>query len=329
MRENKMDNIRFVLIFLVALGHFFEVSVSGTLKNATELIYSFHMPVFVFVSGYFAKFNPKRIVRTYLYCGILMQVLYYFFLKYYIGNGAMEIQYSIPYYTLWYLFAMAFYTMIVPLIETDSLGRKIAILVISFAISLIAGTDPGVGYPFASGRFFAFLPFFVLGFYCKNMGITQKLAGIKLRYKALGGAILLAAVAAFEFYIIKNPYIEFIDMTYSYPYDQTMIGWKARAILLAGGLLWIAFFLVATPNKRIPLVSSIGANTLPIYIFHGFVVKILIDCGLINLSPKIYAPVAVAVSFLFLLVFGNKIASNVAKWGFTGHWLSLFDKKTK
>lgn len=329
MRESKMDNIRFVLIFFVALGHFFEVSASDALKNATEFIYSFHMPVFVFISGYFAKFNAKRIVRTYFYCGILLQVIYYFFLKYYVGNSAMEIQYSIPYYTLWYLFAMAFYTMIIPLIDTDSLGRKIAITAICFAISMIAGTDPGVGYPFASGRFFAFLPFFVLGYYCKKDGITEKISGLKLKYKLLCGAVLAVAVAAFEFYIIRNPYIVFIDMTYSYHYDQTMIGWKARAILLAGGLLWVAFFLLATPNKKIPIISGIGSNTFPIYIFHGFVVKILLECGLLNLAPKVYAPLAVVFSLVFLLLFGNRIASNVAKWGFTGHWLSLFDKKAK
>jgi len=327
MRESKMDNIRFVLIFFVALGHFFEVSASETLKNATEFIYSFHMPVFVFVSGYFAKFNPKRIVRTYFYCGILMQILYYFFYKYYIGNQTMIFQCSIPNYTLWYLFAMAFYTMIIPLIDTEGLGRRIAITAVCFAISMIAGTDPGVGYPFASGRFFAFLPFFVLGYYCRKGAVTEKLSKLSLRLKILGGAVLAAAVAVFEMYIIKNPYIEFIDMTYSFHYDQTLIGWKARAILLAGGILWVAFFLVATPNKKIPLVSAVGANTFPIYIFHGFLVKILIECGLIDLSVMVYAPVAAALSLVFLLVFGNKIASTVAKWGFTGHWLSLFDKK--
>lgn len=241
----------------------------------------------------------------------------------------MEIQYSIPYYTLWYLFAMAFYTMIIPLIETESIVRKIVIVALCFAISLIAGTDPGVGYPFASGRFFAFLPFFVLGFYCKNIGITQKLANIKLRYKIICGAALAIAVAALEFYIIKSPSVVFIDMTYSYYYDQTMIGWKARALLLLTGLLWTAFFVVATPNKKIPLISKIGANTFPIYIFHGFVVKILIECGMINLNPTLYAPLAVVISLGFLLLFGNKVASNVAKWGFTGHWLSLFDKKEK
>ncbi len=327
MRESRMDNIRFVLIFFVALGHFFEVSQSGVLKDATEFIYSFHMPVFVFVSGYFAKFNPKRIVRTYFYCGILMQILYFFFQKYYIYNNGMKLSFSTPYYTLWYLFAMAFYTMIVPLIDTESIGRKVAIVAVCFAIAMIAGTDPGIGYPFASGRFFAFLPFFVLGFYCRKSGLTEKISGLRLPARILGGVLLSAAVAVLELYIIKSPGIKFIDMTYCFHYDQTVMGWKARAILLAGGLLWVALFLVATPNKRIPLISNIGANTLPIYIFHGFVVRILLKCGLLRLSVGTYVPVAVAASVLFLLVFGNKIASTVAKWGFTGHWLSLFDKK--
>lgn len=329
MREMKMDNIRFVLIFLVALGHFCEFSANPVLKYATEFIYSFHMPVFVFVSGYFAKFNAKRVVRTYLYSSIMMQILYHFFLKYYLGYSGLVFQYSTPHYTLWYLFAMAVYTMIIPLIETERIGKKIATVFICFAIALLAGMDTGIGYSFATGRIFAFLPFFVLGFYCRGMGITEKLTKTKLQYKISCGAVIGVAVMALEIFIIKSPSIVFADMTFSYPYYQTAVGWKARAILLIAGLLWVALFLIVTPNKKIPVVSNIGANTFPIYVLHGFVVRILIKNGLVALSPKVYAVVAVALSFALLLMFGNKIASNISKWTLTGQWMNVVDKKEK
>jgi len=58
-RNSRLDGIKFFLIVLVVVGHCIEPSrysnvVSG---NLYSVIYSFHMPVFVFLSGYFAKVN--------------------------------------------------------------------------------------------------------------------------------------------------------------------------------------------------------------------------------------------------------------------------------
>ncbi len=58
-RNTRLDGIKILLIFLVVLGHCIEPSrysnpVSGGLYS---IIYSFHMPLFIFLSGYFAKVN--------------------------------------------------------------------------------------------------------------------------------------------------------------------------------------------------------------------------------------------------------------------------------
>lgn len=329
MRESRMDNMRFLLIFLVVLGHFFEVSQNPLLMNATELIYSFHMPVFVFVSGYFAKFNTQRIVRTYLYSYVLLQIIYIFFIRYYLGNSGFAFQFSVPCYTLWYLPAMAFYTILIPVIQTESAAKRMCVLAASVAVSLFAGADPSVGYSFASGRFFGFLPFFILGFYCRSTGAVTRLCSMKIPFKVLCGAALAVIVAAAEAFIIKSPSISFNDMTYSFTYSQTVGGFRARAFLLAAGFLWIILLLLAAPKKKIPLISNIGANTFPVYIFHGFVVKILIKNEITDLNVKAYVLIAVACSLLLTAALGNKIVSAVAKWGFTGHWISFLDKKTK
>jgi fucose 4-O-acetylase-like acetyltransferase len=61
MRNYKIDNIKAFLIILVVFGHMLELVNMGGLYR---LIYTIHMPVFVFVSGYFAKFNAKKIVTN-------------------------------------------------------------------------------------------------------------------------------------------------------------------------------------------------------------------------------------------------------------------------
>ena len=55
-RDYFFDNLKAVLIFLVVLGHFLlPIHGRNYLVVVKRLIYVFHMPLFVFVSGYFAK----------------------------------------------------------------------------------------------------------------------------------------------------------------------------------------------------------------------------------------------------------------------------------
>lgn len=54
-RESYFDNIRFGLIILVVLGHAFinHVYISEYVPSFLVFVYSFHMPLFLFVGGYF------------------------------------------------------------------------------------------------------------------------------------------------------------------------------------------------------------------------------------------------------------------------------------
>ena len=52
MRDLKLDGLKFIMIFLVVLGH---LSYNDWGMETGLLIYSFHMPVFVFLSGYFTS----------------------------------------------------------------------------------------------------------------------------------------------------------------------------------------------------------------------------------------------------------------------------------
>ena len=55
-REIYFDNLKTLLIFLVVLGHFTNLNKSIPLMGAiNNVIYSFHMPLFIFISGYFSK----------------------------------------------------------------------------------------------------------------------------------------------------------------------------------------------------------------------------------------------------------------------------------
>ncbi len=60
------DNLKFILITLVVVGHFSErfASTSDICKSIFLFIYAFHMPLFLFISGMFHKDTdiPKKIL---------------------------------------------------------------------------------------------------------------------------------------------------------------------------------------------------------------------------------------------------------------------------
>ena len=95
------DNLKFVLIFLVVLGHFLEISEAF---EGSELllrtIYSFHMPAFLFLTGYFAKFRPKKIALQFGYTYLLFQVLYLLFAYRFLGGEELTISFSFPYWLM-------------------------------------------------------------------------------------------------------------------------------------------------------------------------------------------------------------------------------------
>ena len=57
MRNPYFDNAKAILIILVVIGHIIEPFIEDiyTLKIIYEFIYTFHMPAFILLSGYFFK----------------------------------------------------------------------------------------------------------------------------------------------------------------------------------------------------------------------------------------------------------------------------------
>lgn len=63
VRDARFDTLKGLLILSVVFGHFFshEATHSAPSEAIANFIYSFHMPLFVFVSGYFT--NNHRVIR--------------------------------------------------------------------------------------------------------------------------------------------------------------------------------------------------------------------------------------------------------------------------
>ena len=88
-RNYYFDNAKFILIFFVVFGHFLRsfIEDNETIYTIYKVIYTFHMPAFILVSGFFAKGFyqkgyvkkiTKKLIFPYLIFQINYSVFYYF-----------------------------------------------------------------------------------------------------------------------------------------------------------------------------------------------------------------------------------------------------------
>ena len=90
------DNAKGLLIFLVVFGHFLYGNTGGAAATlVVTIIYSFHMPAFAFISGFFTK--EKNDFRKYITAYVIFNGLFLFYRLYQTGKFTL----TEPYYVCW------------------------------------------------------------------------------------------------------------------------------------------------------------------------------------------------------------------------------------
>lgn len=313
-RAYRFDNMKAILIFAVVFGHLLEVfagKISGQLYAA---IYSVHMPAFLFVTGYFASFHPKKIMRHLVFPYLVFQILYVLFQACVIENGAaISLQFSTPYWLLWYLFSTGIYFMLIPMLQTKNKHKAIVVWVVTVIVSLLIGYETTVGYYLSLSRTIVFFPFFVGGFYLRNVwlsgaGLDEILSKPKLRW-VMGG--VAAAMCLLFLYIAFKVGISAQMMYGSYSYAQLGYGPQYRLLLGIVAALFIMSVLFIVPNQRIYAITRLGENTMSVYLLHGFAIKLLGKYmqGM-HFSDFEHILLAFGFTIVLLAILGNKFVSS-------------------
>lgn len=325
-RDYSLDHIRFFLILCVVFAHLLEVwaPFAGS-KLLYRLIYSFHMPAFLFLFGCNARFSFKRIFFRWCLPYLVFQTAYLLFARFVLQERS-DWNYGTPYWLLWYMVACIFYQMLLPLLDTENKKKQVLILSAAFALSLLIGFVDIIGYFLSLSRFFVFLPWFLLGYYCKKNGwLAPGFLSKKVRLSLLFGSFAVILLSLPFLY-----YVNFPDgLLYgSYSYADCGGALWMRLTVSVLSLSWLIFLFVGIKpylNKKVCLLTAIGQNTWPIFLLHGFVVKLLPIYGQSLLSsPWLIALFTCGI----LLLFGNKfLRQGIYYIGFS--WLEkLFQKKT-
>ncbi len=315
-RNAYLDNLKFILIFFVVLGHFANLNrmttVFGILNN---IIYSFHMPLFVFVSGYLSKnidnYRRKEISQV-LYAYFVLEALNIVFTKLTpFGQGGYNI--FIPTGQNWYLLGIFFWRLFLPyfLLYNRYLSLAAAIF-IAFIIGIYDEFNTFLGLY----RIICFMPFFLLGIYCRDIILLLDKYG---RFRLLCISILIlslstvAVLSSFDADLNKAIAYAFTPFKgYGSQNDREFyLRFGLRIIGFAVSIIISFCFLFVVPLKK-TFFTSLGKNTLNVYLLHMFIV-LPIDWYFkkFNLDISVMLPISIISSVLITLFLSSDIIGRI------------------
>lgn len=319
-RDYSFDNIRGFLIICVVLGHFLEVCpmFKGS-HSIYRVIYSFHMPAFIFLTGYFAHFSRKKIVFSWFVPYLVFQTIYILFDNA-VYHTQTPLQYTTPHWILWYLLTGTFYQALVPLYDKKTTRHQLTCLICVFFIAIAVGYDSTVGYYASLSRFLVHQPWFVLGLYCRRYvrkgQIPQETANLYVSvFSAV--AVLLSVLGVYLSGLSEKV------MFGSYSYASLGYTPLVRIAVMLVALVWIVLLMYGLrplTNRRIFLLTYIGQNTLPVFLLHGLVVKVVP-----HFYPQlISSPIRVGLlTIAVVLLFGNRFCNGMIRL-ITFDWLKKY-----
>lgn len=298
-----IDNIKVLLIFLVVFNHiiaFNLVKVDTVVRYVWYAITIFHMPAFVFISGYLSK-KPQNVLKNFK--NLLIPYVLGYTLTWYsqIWLGR-SVDYEILRPTgsvMWYILALFIYRLTI-----EALGKIRFIVPLSILFALWAGTRPEFTTFLSSSRIVVFFPFFVAGYLWESEYITaiRKFKG-KWILVAISGVLLWAIPN----YMIPN---EMGIAIFRGNHGYQLCGLTDPQGVILRLLMYLVSFVVVytmlalVPDIKLPL-TYVGRHTMGIYFFHYPIMIIMNGLYILMLPAMNNVWVLLGVSLVFVLVLGS------------------------
>ena len=303
-REPYWDNIKGILIVLVVFAHFlFDLQSSLVVDRLVDAIYFFHMPAFVFVSGYFSKSAHSRSMESLLKLFSAYIFLHaWFILSSVSPAGSVKLLSS--YYSEWYLMALIAWRLTVPLLAEF---RGILPLSIVFAVLIGFFPDAGGTEVLALNKVLTFLPFFVAG-YLFPVESVERIRRHSRFLKALVCTVSIA-ISAGIIYLGKTQLQinDYALLAYGYQ-SVSLVEPVSRLAIFAVSALALIFLLNASPKKRIPMLTNIGKNSLAIYLLHRPFTLLFYE-PVRSFPPSVQIALAAAATMVLVNVLGADIVA--------------------
>lgn len=261
------DNLKFILITLVVGGHFADtlIDYSKIYSSIFLFIYAFHMPLFIFISGYFhSEKNITKKIIFYTSLGFLYKIFSFIvdringdtrFIFTLLSDGGLA----------WYIFVLAIYTLALSLLKDQN---KKFILIGSIILACFVGYDKSIGDFLYLSRAIIFFPFYILGTMMQSFDTLE----FKRKYPLLKVVALLIFVAWGILCITKVDTLYGLRYMFSgrHPFPDGIISFGPivrLACYTISTLLCISLILITT-SRKIKWISDFGKNTINVYFWH-------------------------------------------------------------
>lgn len=287
-RIEYFDGIKGLAIFLVVLGHVLQRSFGQHVNIFETIIYSFHMALFMFVSGYFSysrnksntdilKFILKKIRQLIIPFFLIGGLYSFIFSNMY---SFIFSSFKMGYWFLYVLFVISIFHYLVSLIKHEGLQFiGYFVLLILFLLARKFLNDDLFSIKFISGNY----PFFLLGYFVHKY----------LKYDKYIINNNVVSIALFLFIIV-------ITVSLNYEFYNSSIRFVLR-------LFAIIFFYGFFKNMRSSLFLSklawIGKNSIYVYVFHYFFIEGLVIVHIEGYMLQLIFSMIVALIITLISVF--------------------------
>ncbi|MGO4256156.1 acyltransferase family protein [Marmoricola sp. RAF53] len=269
-RDPWLDNAKMTLVTLVVVGHAWTLLPHSTGTDwAYDFLYAWHIPAFVLITGYLSRgftwTGPRllALVRTVAVPYVLFETALAVF-RYQVGGVRLHDLFLDPHWPMWYLAALFFWRLLTPVFTALPRGTALGLAVL---VSLVAGLRAGDTFDMA--RILGLLPFFVLGLHLRTPD-WDRLRPARTAWFGLLGLATVAVVTRFTDDWIATEWY-YYRSRYDALEPDDLHAMAIRLVLLGIGLLGAVSFLALVPRVR-GWFTALGAATLVVYLFHGFVV---------------------------------------------------------
>lgn len=248
------DNFKGILIFLVVFVHIlYETSGGELITPVLNIIYIFHMPAFVFTTGYLSKSSHSR-SRESLFGLLSLYFVFNFAMCFAAPGGVMSLLVT-PVYSFWYLLAVIAWRA-----SAQWLSGRPHIIPVSVAAALLCGFFGDVTNVLSISRIISFLPFFLAGYMLPAEKAESAMCAKPFRRVECA---LLLMVCGFLSYLFVSREVTLGSMMME-PFSG-VFGLIDRGVIFVIAALVILAVMFLLPDRKIPLLSRFGQSSLAVF----------------------------------------------------------------
>lgn len=266
-RNKSLDGLKYLLIMLVIIGHFIESSrynnpISGYLYS---FIYSFHMPLFIWMNGYFYK--HRTFLEEIKKCFPLFEVCIISHVAFIIlkdrGISLVKML-DFSYTPSWYILSLIYWRVFSSILLKIINVKKTLILSLLLEMATFVAVSK-YGGVLSLVRTFQFYPFFILGHAMKN-----NLHVLERFKKPIGliGFMAIIYVLITSSFLQHQCFFQRAGLLELNKYTQHSLLWLfvfRYSIILCSTAICAWILLLSYSNHYMHKVSQYGQGTLFIY----------------------------------------------------------------